>query len=378
MECESKSLRGQWMGLLSGTNSGLVIANFEEFPSYFKGVAYFIENNKKLPGIVAFFKTPTKSSTFSLRAALLPIDPKTGTHNLWENIKTQFGSDVQNANFADIEGKLADGQLLLGWKTDIGTNGQIKLTKSLADTPSVIIPQVLDWEGYKKHVSNLKGRSYLFRGQRKAWRLRTSYHRTGRCDLHYYLENDIKTLHRHLSARTDHVFNLSIPDENGAFLNLAQHHGYPTPLLDWTYSPYVAAFFAFRGISNKEAEADTSDSKVRIHVFNQAEWKADLVQVHLMLSASPHVSIGEFIGIENVRMVPQQSASTVTNIDDMESYIGYQEKQHSKEYLWAIDLPMKQRKLIIEELSYMGITSGTLFPGLDGACEELKERYFDL
>jgi len=25
----------------------------------------------------------------------------------------------------------------------------------------------------------------------------------------------------------------------------------------------------------------------------------------------------------------------------------------------------------------MGITAGSLFPGLDGACEELRERFFE-
>ena len=31
----------------------------------------------------------------------------------------------------------------------------------------------------------------------------------------------------------------------------------------------------------------------------------------------------------------------------------------------------------MEELSFMGITAGSMFPGLDGACEELREKMFD-
>jgi hypothetical protein len=30
----------------------------------------------------------------------------------------------------------------------------------------------------------------------------------------------------------------------------------------------------------------------------------------------------------------------------------------------------------MRELALMGITAGSLFPGLDGACEELRERLF--
>ncbi len=37
----------------------------------------------------------------------------------------------------------------------------------------------------------------------------------------------------------------------------------------------------------------------------------------LLSHPTPYFSIGEFLAIENERMIPQQAASTVTNIDDI-------------------------------------------------------------
>jgi hypothetical protein len=180
-----------------------------------------------------------------------------------------------------------------------------------------------------------------------------------------------------LSARTKHVFNVQIPEETGAFYNLVQHHGYPTPLLDWTYSPYVAAFFAYRRISNEKAARAKPDENVRIFVFDQAKWRADWQQHNALIVPIQHVSVMEFLAIENERLIPQQGASTLTNVDDIETYVMSKESE-AKKYLWAIDLPVRERRDVARELAYMGITAGSLFPGLDGACEELKQRNFEI
>jgi hypothetical protein len=234
-----------------------------------------------------------------------------------------------------------------------------------------------NWAEFREYVSGLKESRLLFRGQSGQWRLRTSFHRSGRADLARFLREDVQILYKHLSARTKHVFNLTIPDENGAFLNLIQHHGYPSPLLDWTYSPYVAAFFAYRRITNEKAAMAAPNSKVRIHVFDQDKWRNDFQQILMLVAPILHLSIGEFIAIENERMVPQQAASTVTNADDIETYIRSRESETTK-YLWAIDLPLSDRHEVVRDLRLMGITAGSLFPGLDGACEELAERNFEV
>jgi hypothetical protein len=208
--------------------------------------------------------------------------------------------------------------------------------------------------------------------------LRTYFHRHGsqsrRASLFRFLNTDIQTLHQHLSSLTNHVFNLANPIEHGAFVSLVQHHGYPTPLLDWTYSPYISAYFAFKKLVTDDADAQR---KVRIFIFDRQRWRSDFLQLSVLSPALPHFSMLDALAIENPRMVPQQGVLTISNVDDIESYIRTKEVG-GKEYLKVIDLPITERRHALRELSLMGITAGSLFPGLDGACDQLKDRFFPL
>ncbi len=368
-------MNGQWIGRYTGSSEGMVIVNIDDRGTYYEGVAYLHEDDLAIPGTAASFKTRNKDHAFQVRTGIiLPINPRTGLVDDWESIKLLY-PNAGISNYADVTGSWDETSLTLNWTTDARINGTCVLPRSKAGQPSELVALEKGWDEYKAYVAGLEGQRHLFRGQNNPWRLRTGFHRRGRADLIRFLNEDIPALHRRLSARTRHVFNLLIPDENGAFLNLAQHHGYPTPLLCWTYSPYVAAFFAYRGCSDAEAAKADPSRKVRILVFDQATWRADWPQPLQLLSYWPYVSIGEFLATENERLIPQQAASTLSNMDDIETYIRSKESE-GKKYLLAIDLPVCDRPLVIRELGYMGITAGSLFPGLDGACEDLRERNF--
>jgi hypothetical protein len=110
-------------------------------------------------------------------------------------------------------------------------------------------------------------------------------------------------------------------------------------------------------------------------MFDQKLWRRRWKE-SVKLTARPRFSIMEFIAIDNERLIPQQSISSVTNIDDVGTHIRLSEHADRRQYLQIIDLPLKERPHVMQELSMMGITAGSLFPGFDGACEELRERNF--
>ena len=184
-----------------------------------------------------------------------------------------------------------------------------------------------------------------------------------------FMTQDVRALHRHLSGLTTHHFNLNDQLDYAAFLNLAQHHGYPTPILDWTHSPFVAAYFAFKDLRRNNLAADAADQRVRVLILDAREWNKN-ERAQVLMPGFLHMTMLEPLPINNPRVLPQQSISSVTNVDDLETYVASR--------LSAIDLPVSERQVVMQELALMGITAGSLFPGLDGACLQLKERYFDL
>jgi len=383
-----KSMRGQWIGTFEGASKGDIVVEVDDVNGNYIGYAYLFdtsEHSENTPAIFASFATNARQSPAKIEAALHPVDPSTLEHTTWAEYIRQYGEGLNKAfgegfvygTVANADLTWSERSLSISWRTNVNTEGVANLKLSEADQPSNLTANPMSWNEFKNYLENIEFRRFLFRGQRTSKRLRTYFHRTGRTNMFRFLNEDIPALHRQISSRSKHIFQIRDPEQLGAFCNLVQHHGYPTPLLDWTYSPYVAAYFAYHKISNKEA-SEESGQRVRIYEFDSRLWLADMGVIPKLAVGRRHFSLLEFPAIENERMAPQQAVSSITNMDDIEWYIAYHEKLKHKQYLKVFDLPVFERSKVMRELSLMGITARSLFPGLDGICEEIKERLFDV
>jgi hypothetical protein len=352
------------------------VADLDDVRTGYAGIMFAYDNNFA-PRTFAHVEIPKGKTHFSLRVDLKHAERGAGLLLLTPESLAQKFPGVQMPTLIDTEWEVMPTQISLKWRTNIGT-GDARLIKSQGQNPSGLLPlpDVKTWEEFKKFVLALEPSRFVFRGhERSTWRLRTAFHRTGRASLLKFMNQDVPALHRHLSGLTTHHFNLNDPLDYAAFLHLAQHHGYPTPILDWTQSPFVAAYFAFKDLRRNNPRAD---QKVRVLIFDAREWAAQYERASNLMPGFLHMTMLEPLATNNPRALPQQSISSVTNIDDLEDYLSVTEKRTGKSFLTAIDLPISERQIVMRELALMGITAGSLFPGLDGACLQLKERYFDL
>ncbi|TBF68276.1 FRG domain-containing protein (plasmid) [Rhizobium leguminosarum] len=369
------TIAGQWHGGVEGTPYHLCL-EIDDLGTTYSGRACLYEDNS--PFVVATqIHADKRSDTFQSKVRLEYQRIANVAPLSIAKLKEEFPDGLW-AETANLRLRLTRRGLLVEIAVD-GKEGkqlqkQVTLTASLSDRISRLKSDrsVRTWEKFKSMVGALPRDQYIFRGQPVLKRLRSSFHRTPRKDLSRYINVDIPRLHKVLSANTRHLFDLADDNQYAAFWNLLQHHGYPTPLLDWTHSPYVAAYFAFRA-----QRASDTGGNVRIFMFDAQNWKSDYPQLQAVVNVQPHFSLLEPFALENTRALPQQALSAVTTVDDVEGYLDQCGKAQGKTYLKAVDLPYSARTNILRELRLMGITAASLFPGIDGTCEAMRHQMFE-
>lgn len=244
-------------------------------------------------------------------------------------------------------------------------------------------------------------KGWIYRGQRDSnWEIKTSFERL--CDSTPIKSADREFVERALIRdfkRSFHHYSSNCPDDSSTieWLSIMQHHGAPTRLVDFSYSPYVAAYFAIEdAISNDEnsmasiwaidqkwametsSELLKSNSKKNpkqllkyTDLEAEKHWKHYFYEQPFIKLAMP---VNPFKLNERLRI--QRGIFMCTGDighsfkDNLVNMPGH--KDHVEKINIKIDRKFRQEAL--RTLNDMGISRTNLFPGIDGFAQSLA-RY---
>ena len=170
----------------------------------------------------------------------------------------------------------------------------------------------------------------------------------------------------------------------------AQHHGLPTRLLDWTYSPLVAAHFATldaeRGCDRVVWRLDWK----KVHRFFKLPELALLIQdleeilesdgplTPWALFSAPRDSKQFACMLEppslNARIVAQSATFTLCSVKD-QSFDRFLESHGLGSTLTRFIIPAKETARFRDQLDLADVDERRLFPDLDGVAAEMRRYY---
>lgn len=251
--------------------------------------------------------------------------------------------------------------------------GAVRLEPLVGRIPEASVTRCRTWKQFKNWVETARERNVVaFRGHgSNGFRLETSLYRTGRSNVPRYWDETISSFRLHAEAILGQDLDTGRPNDLSWLLALAQHHGLPTPLLDWTRSPYVAAFFAMADALEWKSTR-RSVKYVRIYGLTQEFFQDHHTPLFNFPALEPYVTAMGVSPRGNPRLYAQQGMFLVTNVGNLEEFLCGRERDRNRSYLIAVDIPVSQAITALQDLSYMGLTAATLFPGLDGVGRMMK------
>lgn len=232
----------------------------------------------------------------------------------------------------------------------------------------------------------------LFRGQQNSkWKLETTLERKSKelFTVRNYLYMATKSVNE-LESYTGIKWNVpDFPDivkeiENKKsqhrpylphydYLVYLRHHGYPSPLLDWTESPFIAAYFAMCESPQEENAA------VFVYIERPNSMKMmEIEKAKITLK-------GTFVTTDK-RHFAQKAWYTVatrwSNKNSEHTFCSHHEifdnPEINQDALIKIIIPIASRKIALKELNDYNINHFTLFQSEDSLIKTLSMKDFDI
>jgi hypothetical protein len=247
--------------------------------------------------------------------------------------------------------------------------------------------RVESWDDFLRIITGPPYSNWAFRGHRnQAWPLASAisrYFRNFGINRRAWAQQEGRILR--VFKRKAHQFLDQPPaaDDDFQWLALMQHHGAPTRLLDFTWSPYVAAYFALERATTDAAvwalnPVDISAGGIRRSskshpVTTRAmdpRRKGNFAR-YFLKGTREFIWLGE-PDTMNRRLIAQSGTFVLSGVIDKPIEEIVPRYRDPKNMLAKFVMPAaKLRETGLRELYRMNITRATLFPDLDGLARSL-------